>query len=181
MLRIEITKGEAKDAIAVTRADGGSERFVFPKKGPAPHDVLHIIVEKRLGFASGFWGMIAAGVASSDIQEIAKAGGHASATRAGVPAPSIVQLIQAERLVECFEADLWGQPTDFDTFRSVAAAACDASFVPAVALGDAEIGAIRAEVAAFTREWSAAPVGARFQFEFSAVAHVHDQLAAGVR
>ncbi|MEJ2410561.1 MAG: hypothetical protein P8Y48_14945 [Novosphingobium sp.] len=38
---------------------------------------------------------------------ITKACGHASASRAQVPDPAIVELPQAERPVECFEADFW--------------------------------------------------------------------------
>lgn len=167
-LGIELTKGEREDATIVTRADGSTARFTFPKKGPIPHDCVHLIVEEALGFSRGFWGMIADGAAPEEVQRIAKAGGHASATRAQTPDPSIVQLIQAERLVECFEADFWGAPADLDTFRSVAAAGCAASFVPAPPLTDEAITAIRERIAQFATDWIAAPVGATFHFIFGA-------------
>jgi len=167
-LDICVTKGADKDKIVARRADGGSESFTFPKKGPIPHDCVHLFVEGQLGLRTGFWGRIAQGARSAEIQETAKAGGHASASRAVEPDPAIVELIQAERLVECFEADFWGaSQTDFDTFRGVVDAACAASFTPPIALSEDQFKSIRARIAAFAGAWMAAPVGAEFPFRFS--------------
>lgn len=161
-----ITKGASADTIEVKRPAADAVRFTFPKKGPIPHDSVHLIVEQALGLRRGFWGMVADGVDPGQIQEIAKAAGHASAKRAQVPDRSIVELIQAERIVECFEADLWGAPADCDTFRSVAAAACSESLVPTPALSDESILAIRDQIAAFATDWISAPVGTRFDLHY---------------
>ena len=166
-LSIAFTKGEREDAVEVRSKERGPLRFSVHKKGPTPHDFVHLVVEQELGFARGFWGLIAAGVAPGEIQELAKAGGHASAKRAQEPHEEIVELLQAERLVECFEADSWGEPADFDSFRNVFAAACAASYVDAPALPDPKIGAVRARIAEFTKKWTAAPVGARFETSYS--------------
>lgn len=163
---VTITKGVKADTIDVRRPAGDPVRFTFPKKGPIPHDGVHLIVEQALNLRRGFWGMVAEGVDPAEIQEIAKAAGHASAKRAQTPDPSIIELLQAERIVECFEADLWSTPADCDTFRSVANAACSDSFVPTPALSDETILAIRAQIAGFAREWTAAPVGARFDLRY---------------
>lgn len=167
-LTINITKGATLDAVEVAGAGVSASRFEFPKKGPIPHDFVHLAVEQELGLKRGFWGMIAEGVAPADIQEIAKAGGHASASRAEVPSAEIVELIQAERVVECFEADFWGAPADNDTFREIAAVACAHSFVQCPALNDDAIASIRARIAAFAKEWMAAPAGKRFDLAWSA-------------
>jgi hypothetical protein len=168
MARLEVTiaKGATRDSILVRRGVVEIASFAFPKKGPIPHDYVHLIVEAAFGLGDGFWGMVSRGIPPQDIQEIAKAGGHASASRAVAPAPEIVELIQAERLVECFEADLWSGGADHETFRSIAAAACTQSFVPCPALADDTINSVRANIAAFARAWIAAPVGARFAFNW---------------
>ena len=101
-MRIAITKGASGDRIAVTRPDGSRADFGFPRKGPYPHDAFHFFVERELGLTRGFWGLIASGMAPDAVQELASAGGHASAKRAGTPDPAIIELVQAERLVECF-------------------------------------------------------------------------------
>jgi hypothetical protein len=167
-LTISLTKGATHDTVEIAGAGVSASRFEFPKKGPIPHDFVHWAVEKELGLKRGFWGMIAEGVAPADIQEIAKAGGHASASRAEVPATEIVELIQAERVVECFEADFWGAPAHNETFREIAAVACAHSFVPCPTLNDEAIASIRARLAAFAKEWMAAPAGKRFDLVWSA-------------
>jgi hypothetical protein len=168
MLAIAITKGTARDAVEARLANGAVVSFAFPKKGPIPHDFVHLAVEQALGFRRGFWGMLAEGVAPADIQEIAKAGGHASASRAQTPAPEIVELIQAERIVECFEADFWSAPADYETFRAVAAAGCAHSFVPCPMLSDELIASVRERIADFAGKWAAAPAGLRFELRWPA-------------
>lgn len=167
-LTISLTKGATQDTVEIAGAGISASHFEFPKKGPIPHDFVHLAVEQTLGFKRGFWGMIAEGIAPGDIQEIAKAGGHASASRAEIPSAEIVELIQAERVVECFEADFWGAPADNETFREVASVACAHSFVPCPALDDDAIASIRARIAAFAKEWMAAPAGKRFDLKWSA-------------
>ena len=159
-MRIEITKGVAEDRIAIVRGDGTRADTTFPKKGPVPHDAIHWFVERELGLAQGFWGMVAAGPHPEQIQEIAKAAGHASARRAGVPDAHIVELLQAERIVECFEADQWsgGSGAAADLI-AMAATACDTSHVPLPELDEAAVERIRAGVGAFVSDWIAAPQG----------------------
>ena len=48
-----------------------------------PHDAIHLLVEKQLVFQMGFWGRISSGASPVELAEIAKSGGHASASRAG--------------------------------------------------------------------------------------------------
>ncbi len=165
-MNISIIKGESSDRIEVARADGSRTGSSFPHKGPAPHDAVHLIVERAFGLTDAFWGMIARGHAAEDIQTLAKEGGHPSAGRAGIPDDAIVELLQAERLVECFEAALWDSHLDVATFQSVAAVACESSHVPAPALPDDVIRAVDAEVRTMTREWGALAVGERLSFDW---------------
>lgn len=158
-MRIEITKRARDDEIVVTRSDGSSVRTTFPKKGPVPHDAVHLFVEEELQLERGFWGMVASGHDPEEIQEIARAGGHASAKRMGAPDAAIVELLQAERIVECFEADLWGGCGAAADLIAVAATACEASLVPLPEIDEAAVDRIRARLGAFAREWIAAPQG----------------------
>ena len=88
-----------------------------------------IYVEKELGIREGFWGMVADGRHPEEIAGDCQGAGHASAKRAGIPDPSIVPILQAERIVECFEADLWSRAqTDLSTLRATIDAGC-ASFI----------------------------------------------------
>lgn len=158
-MRIEITKGQRADRIAVVRFDGSRVETVVSPKGPVPHDAVHWFVERELGLAQGFWGMIAAGCDPDDLLEIAKAGGHASAKRADIPAAQIVQLLQAERIVECFEADLWSGGGPAEHLIALAETACASSSVPLPALNVPAVERIQFSIAEFADEWVAAQQG----------------------
>lgn len=166
MMIIKITKGLQSDYLAITRNNGSTDATSFPKKGPTSHDAIHYFVEHELGLQKAFWGMIARGHAFDDIQNIAKNAGHASASRAGKPDDDIVELLQAERLVECFEADQWGGPADSATFIAVAQAACERSQVPLPPQLAEQLDTLRGRIAKFQAIWSAAPVSQVFEFEW---------------
>jgi hypothetical protein len=166
-VEIAIVKSKREDWIAITRADGSRIETVFPHKGPVPHDAVHLFVERALGLGQAFWGMVAGGRHPEEIAGMAKASGHASAKRAAIPDASIVELLQAERLVECFEADLWnGGDGDPETFIAVAKTACLASHVPPPPLSADMIGRIRTELRTFARDWQAAGPGHTVRLEW---------------
>lgn len=170
-MRITITKGEREDAVEAVRADGSSVRTSFPHKGPVPHDAVHFYVESALAISDGFWGMVARGEHPEAIADIAKAAGHASACRAAVPEESIIRLIQAERAVECFEADLWsGGDSGPELIREMIAAGCVQSLVAPLELSDEAIATIRSRLGDLLGRWSAAAHGDHLLLEWELAA-----------
>lgn len=167
-MRITITKGTSADRITVERSDGSRADFGFPKKGPYPHDAYHFFVERELGMAAGFWGLIAGGMAPDAVQALAMAGGHASAKRAGVPDAAITQLIQAERLVECFEAASWSGGADDASILAMAEPGWAAGHVPAPQGVADKLGAIRDALEPFLAAWSALAEGEALTLEWPA-------------
>ena len=169
-MEIFITKGRDADAIVAVRADGSRVETRFPHKGPVPHDAVHLFVERGFGLLDGFWGQVERGHHPEEIGAMAKAGGHASASRADMPDASIVEMVQAERLVECFEADLWAGGGSDQDLLSVAAVGCAASKVPMPNLDHAAVGRIRDEIAQFAAQWRIAPVGFVATFDWPEIA-----------
>jgi hypothetical protein len=170
-MRITITKGERSDRIEAERPDGSSIATDFPHKGPIPHDVSHYIVETELGIADGFWGLVGSGRHPDEIAGLAKAAGHASAKRASVPAESIVGIVQAERAVECFEADLWcGASSEPETLREMIATGSDQSLVPPIDVSDDAIGRIRGNLSDFANRWAALKPGESLSLEWTSAA-----------
>jgi hypothetical protein len=167
-MRIEITKGRTEDRVAVVRTDETRADFGFPKKGPFPHDAVHFFVERGLGMDRGFWGLVAGGLDPATVQSLASAGGHASAKRARTPDPAIVQLLQAERLVECFEASAWGGGADDAAIMAMAEPAWAASHVPPPDGAPERFGAIRTTLDAFIEDWNAAQDGTTFALDWPA-------------
>lgn len=147
------TKGLKEDFIRFARKSGDAVETRFPHKGIVPHDAVHFFVEGQLRMARGFWGMVAEGVHPEYILELAKAAGHASASRCTMPDPGIVELIQAERIVECFEADLWTSAGTAADLRAMAEVACAASHVPMLLMDDDAIVAIRVRLTRFGMAW----------------------------
>ncbi len=158
-MEIAITKGSRDDTIEIRRVDGSIAITRFPKKGPVPHDAVHYFVEQGMGLARGFWGLVAEGMHPDDIAEMAKASGHASAKRAQVPEAGIVELLQAERLVECFEADLWSGSGDDHALLGIAETAFASSHVSVPSDLGSAIPAIRAALTDFACDWMDAQEG----------------------
>lgn len=160
-MRITFTKGEKNDRLDIVRDDQSHVSTVFPHKGPIPHDFVHLAVESELGFDRGFWGMVAGGHHPEAIQEMAKAAGHASAKRAEVPAAHFVEAIQAERIVEAFEADYWsGGQGDPGGVTYMAEAGCRQSLVPPVeSLDESAVIRIRQRIADVGARWTSIGAG----------------------
>jgi hypothetical protein len=168
IMQIEIIRGDKQDDIRIMRDDGSNAHTTFPKKGFFPHDAVHVVVEEELGLKNAFWGMIAQGRHPEEIAALAKDAGHASAKRAREPDPSIIELLQAERIVECFEAELWGAPSDLETLQGIIDAACASSFVPTIKLDEKIVATIRARLLALSKDWSATAIGGKMSFSWLA-------------
>lgn len=154
---IAITKGRARDRVEIVRADGSRAFAEVPHKGPVPHDAVHYFVEYGLGLSHGFWGMLATGHDPENLATLAREAGHASAARAGVPDQAIVALLQAERLVECFEADLWAGSGDNGALIAMAQSGWQASNVAPLVVDEGALDAVRDALAEFACEWMDAP------------------------
>lgn len=145
------------DLILVDFGNGQTSSYEVPRKMGVPHDSIHWIVERELKLSNGFWGHAARRLTFEQIGAMAKAGGHASSTRAQAPSPQIVELVLAERIVECFEAELHHTPSSAETFRSVLEASCRGSLVDSPSLPGAAIRDVRALVADFANRWHDLP------------------------
>ena len=158
-MRVKITKGSDRDYIEAHRYDGSIVKAAFPKKGWFPHDAIHFVVESELQYQAGFWGRVFRGSHPEEVGALAAAGGHHSSSRAEKPSDEIVELVQAERIVECFEAEMWGEPSDLATFRGVLDAACSHSKVSSPILSEQNIRNIRKELSSLLALWGELPVG----------------------
>jgi len=81
--------GGKHDELRIERDGQGSQTLACPKQGIIPHDMIHYAVETSLSHR-GFLGLMADGQAAT------------FATAGGVSEESI------ERLVEVFQAEMWG-------------------------------------------------------------------------
>ena len=165
-MEIALTPAGARERVSITRPDGSTSEFSIPRKGVVSHDLVHFCVESALGLKRGFWGSVAAGEDPEAIQERAKVGGHASASRATTPASDLVELLQAERLVEGFEAESWCGTVDDAGLLAMARAGWEASYVPALMLEPEDLAAVRAMLDELGGQWKALEPGASLHLEW---------------
>ena len=165
-MQIEIRRKGRTEYVAIRRRDGSRADFSIPSKGPISHDIVHYCVESVLGLRNGFWGLVASGEEPGAIQDRAKAGGHASAKRAQEPLPELVEDLQAERLVECFEAESWSGETSDAGLLAMAIAGWGASYVPELELSATDLAEVRAKLTELGSRWLALPEGEALGLEW---------------
>ena len=139
-MKLTFTKRAGKyDDLVIARADGGSEALQCPKQRIIPHDMVHYAVESVLA-RRGFLGMVAEG--------------HRLAfeTEGGISEESI------ERLVEAFQAEMWGGRVPSSELRDAYALGCEARGHAALPVSDEDIAAIRAQLDTLTAAWDQIPL-----------------------
>ncbi|MES1986144.1 MAG: hypothetical protein V4461_14470 [Pseudomonadota bacterium] len=147
-MRLTFTKRSGKyDDLHIAR-DGSVETVACPKQGIIPHDMVHYAVESILAHR-GFLTLVAEGqtagprmVLSGDSEEA------------------------IERLVETFQAEMWGGRVSADDVLATFRHACAARGHGAIPVSPDDIAAIRARIDTLTEEWTQLPVNGALTFSF---------------
>ncbi len=114
--------GEKYDRLCCVRDDGTACEVALPRQGILPHDLIHAVIESRLGFNDGFIGLVAKG---ADIDFAGKE------FHRYIDPANRAQVAQAESVVESLQAQLWSDDFDDVAFRDGLATACAMRGVPA--------------------------------------------------
>ena len=139
-MRLTFTKRHGKyDDLMIERLAARPETIRCPKQGIIPHDMIHYAVESILAHR-GFLGLVADGE------------GAGFATGAGDCEEAV------ERLVESFQAEMWGGRVLAEDLLQTYEHACEARSHAAVPVSPADIENIRERLGALTLEWDAVPV-----------------------
>jgi hypothetical protein len=148
-MQLIFTKGQGKyDTMDVVRADGKSERIDCPKQRIIPHDMVHYAVEHTLQ-QRGFLSRVRAGEqATFQMQAEAQSDG-------------------IERLVEVFQGDAWsGSASSASEMLDLYQVTCAERACPPLPIAEADIAAVRTEMARLTVAWDAVAVGATLTLAF---------------
>jgi hypothetical protein len=139
-MRLTFTKRDGKyDDLSIEREDRQPETIKCPKQGIIPHDMVHYAVESSLTH-SGFLTLVAGGEA-------------AAFTTTGGDAEEAV-----ERLVENFQAEMWGGRVPAEELLASYELACEARGHPAAPVSVADVERIRARLDELTEKWAAVPL-----------------------
>jgi len=146
-MRLTFTKRDGKyDDLTIERPDGPAEAIRCPKQGIIPHDMVHYAVESALAHR-GFLGMVAGGDALS------------FTTAGGEDEESI------ERLVESFQAEMWGGRVPAEELLATYQLACEARGHAAAPVTAADVAAIRGRLDDLTGRWAAVPLNGALTVE----------------
>ena len=138
-MKLTFTKRDGKyDDLLVERPGAAAATMKCPKQGIIPHDMVHFAVESILTH-SGFLSMVAEGQPAS------------FTTVGGDPEEAV------ERLVENFQAEMWGGRVSAEDLLESYAQSCDARGHPPVPVSVTDVEKIRARLDELTAEWSAVP------------------------
>ena len=147
-MRLTFTKrGGKHDDLLIERIDQSSETISCPKQGIIPHDMVHYAVESILAHR-GFLSLV------SDGREAT------FATAGADPEESI------ERLVECFQAEMWGGRVSAPQLLETYVLACEARGHDAAPITIAEVESVRAALDDLTAKWAAVPVNGSLTVDF---------------
>lgn len=135
------------DALTIVRSGGGEETIACPKQGIIPHDMVHYAVESVLAHR-GFLSLVKDGQALA----FATAGGEREEA--------------VERLVEAFQAEMWGGRVPAADLLATYAHACEARGHAVTPISAEDVEAIRGRLDALTAEWAALPVNGALTVRF---------------
>ena len=146
-MRLTFTKRGGKyDDLSIERDGRPRETLECPKQGIIPHDMVHYAVESTLSHR-GFLGLVADGQA-------------AAFTTIGGDCEEAV-----ERLVEVFQAEMWGGRVPASDLLATYEHACAARSHAAMPVSTSDVDAIRDRLDRLTEEWSRVPVNGSLTLE----------------
>ena len=135
-MQLTFTKRDGKyDDLLIERPGRPAETIRCPKQGIIPHDMVHFAVEGALAHR-GFFSLLAEGA-------------PASFTTAGGDSEEAV-----ERLVETFQAEMWGGRVAAADLIATYEHACGVRGHPAMPVSAQDVKAIRASLDDLTARWS---------------------------
>lgn len=140
-------RGGKYDDLVIRRAGSADQAIACPKQGIIPHDMVHYAVESVLT-QRGFLSLVKAGEAAD------------YATQGGDGEEAI------ERLVETFQAEMWGGTVPAADLIATYEHACIARGHSASPVTPEDVAAIRARLSNLTARWSAVGVNETLALRF---------------
>jgi hypothetical protein len=160
-MQIQFAKQSGKyDRMTCFRADGTTTSCPMPKQGILPHDFVHYVVEETLDLRQGFWGILAIGVGFPNSEPPWDA--------ADFNLPDLTQALQAESLVECFQAEMWNDFQKSENFAEILQVTCQARNVPAPdSVSPERLEQVRSRLQDFFQQWQSLAIGETLEVEFA--------------
>jgi hypothetical protein len=145
------------DRLRVLRDDGSETGCEMPRQGVLPHDLVHAVVESRLGLREGFLGLVAKG---ADIAFAEKN------FRDYIDPERHWEVAQAESVVEGLQTQLWQGAFDFPAFIAGVEGACAMRGVAMPVMTDADGQAMFDTALQLNERWRQVPAKDELELPF---------------
>lgn len=155
---IKRAPADGADALSCVFSDGSTLNGTMARQGVLPHEAIHFIVERTLGWHDGFFGHVARGASLE-------------AVTAKLHDPNIdrlknIQALQSESLVDCLQSEQWGGAIDPATFAHNLIMACRRHGVSPPDITAEEMSAVRTALREFGAAWRPLAVGGTLERTF---------------
>ncbi len=157
LIACKLGHGGKYDRLRVLRDDGSETGCDMPRQGVLPHDLVHAVVESRLGLREGFLGLIAKG---ADIAFAEKN------FRDYIDPERHFEVAQAESVVEGLQTQLWNGEYDFSAFIAGVQGACAMRGVAMPVMTEADGQAMFDTAVRLNGQWQQVPAKAEFSLAF---------------
>lgn len=160
-MHIRFTKQPGKhDWMECIRTNGTTTSCLMPKQGILPHDFVHYVVEDTLDLRRGFWGIVAIGVGFPNSEPPWDA--------AEFNLPDLTEALQAESLVECFQAEMWNGFQASENFAEILQITCLERNVPSPdTISQGQLEQVRLRIQDFSQQWQKLAIGETLEVEFA--------------
>ena len=161
---VALRTGEERDRVYVHLDDGSEVSWSWASYGDAlPHDLVHWVIESRLGLVEGFWGLVASGVDPARVSKAAERIATGVHLR-DLTARDTSELVQAEMLTAAVNALGWQSPHEA---LAALVESCEGFGVELPEGFDAgRLTSVAAEVDSWAERWRALWPGDSLELEF---------------
>ena len=150
-MKVVFTKGSGKYGyLKCIRTDDSTTETQMPEQGIAPHDMIHFIVEKTLGFEGAFYGQLKAGANISFTME------HNETSRS---AYNSIETWQTESIVESLQSLLWSSSFEYDDFSYLVNEACASRKLTKPVISEIAFNAIKEKLLTMNKQWQSLTKG----------------------
>jgi hypothetical protein len=159
LLATKLAAGGKYDRLDFVRADGSVATVMQPRQRILPHDLLHYLVETRMGFVGGFIGLVNGGLDPAFAAQLT----HDERQRL-----CSEEAVQAEAVVESLQAQLWTGSLDVEMFAYGAALAAERRGVAPPIISTAAAEQLFSEAVMLGERWNALAAGERLELQWPA-------------
>lgn len=144
-MEVVFTKGNGKYGyLKCVRSDASATATQMPEQGVAPHDMIHLIVERTFNFSGAFYGQIKAGANISFTME------H---NETSLSTSDKTESWQTELIVESIQSLLWSGSFDYADLLYLVEQACSSRNIVTPVITEIHYSTLKAQLLALNMRW----------------------------